>query len=152
LKGARLKKIEKYIDDDLFLMTYGDCLGNIDIPSLIKFHRSHGKITTITGINPISRYGEIKYEGNKVIRFSEKPRDAKSLVNGGFMVFNKGVFDYLTDKDDCDLEYGPFEKMASDGQLMIYKHEGFWACMDTIRDMEYLNQLWDSNKAGWLFN
>ena len=146
LKGGRLKKIEKYIDDDLFLTTYGDSLGNVDISSLIEFHKSHGKIATITGVNPTSRFGD------KVIKFSEKPKNVKSLVNGGYMVFNKEFFDYLTDEEDCDLEYGPLEQIASDGQLMIYKHDGFWACMDTIRDMEYLNELWNSNNAGWVFD
>lgn len=152
LKGARLKKIEKYIDDDLFLMTYGDGLSNINIHSLITFHKKHGKIATLTGINPTLRFGEIKYEGNQVIHFREKPKDVKSLANGGFMVFKREIFNYLTEEDDCDLEYGPFEKLASDGQLMIFKHEGFWACMDTIRDMEYLNELWNSNKAEWIFD
>ena len=150
LKGARLKKIEKYIEDDIFLTAYGDSLGDIDILSLINFHKKHGKIATITGINPASRFGEIKFKDDKVISFREKPQLTKSLVNGGFMVFNKEIFRYLTDNDNCDLEYGPLEKLALDGQLMIFKHEGFWACMDTIRDMEYLNELWDSNNAGWL--
>ena len=104
LKGARLKRIEKYIEDDLFLMTYGDTLGNIDITKLMEFHNNHGKIATITGINPISRYGEIKFEGDNVVSFSEKPRDFKSLVNGGFMVFKKDIFKYLTSDDECDLE------------------------------------------------
>jgi len=152
LKGSRLKKIEKYIQDDIFLTSYGDSLGNIDILSLINFHKRHGKIATITGINPTSRFGEINFKGDNVISFREKPKSVKSLVNGGFMVFNKEIFNYLTEDDECDLEYGPLEKLASDGQLMIFKHEGFWACMDTIRDMEYLNELWNSKNAGWVFN
>ncbi len=152
LKGARLKKIEKYINNDLFLMTYGDSLCNIDISSLVDFHKNHGKIATVTGVNPSSRFGEIKFEENKVIKFSEKPENAKTLVNGGYMVFNKEIFNYLTDSEDCDLEYGPLEKIATDEQLMVYKHKGFWACMDTIRDMEYLNELWNSNNAGWVIN
>ncbi|MBA3013156.1 MAG: glucose-1-phosphate cytidylyltransferase [Proteobacteria bacterium] len=152
LKGARLKKIEKYIDDDIFLTSYGDSLGNIDVSSLIDFHKRHGKIATITGINPTSRFGEIKFKGDKVISFREKPKSLKTLVNGGFMVFRKEIFNYLTDADTCDLEYGPLEKLARDGQLMIFKHEGFWACMDTIRDMEYLNELWNSNNAGWVLH
>lgn len=151
LKGGRLKKIEKYIDEDLFLTTYGDSIGNINIPELILFHKSHGKIATITGVTPASRFGEMKFEGNKIMNFREKPKRPDSLVNGGFMVFNKKIFNYLKPDDDCDLEYGLFEELARAGELMMYKHEGFWACMDTIRDMEYLNELWDSNNAGWLF-
>lgn len=151
-KGARLKKIEKYIGEDLFLASYGDSLGNVDILDLIRFHKSHGKIGTITGINPTSRFGEIKFKGDHVTSFREKPTSVKSLVNGGFMVFNKEIFNYLSERDDCDLEYGTLEKLANDGQLMIFKHTGFWACMDTIRDMEYLNTLWNADKAGWVFN
>ncbi|WDP93135.1 MAG: glucose-1-phosphate cytidylyltransferase [Desulfobacter sp.] len=149
LKGARLKKIEKYIKQDTFIVTYGDSLGNIDVEALLKFHDQHGKLGTITGINPTARFGEIKYNQDQVTSFREKPQTGTAMVNGGFMVFNKRFFSFLNENDGCDLEYGPLEKIADQGQLMIYKHKGFWACMDTIRDMEYLNQLWDSNNAGW---
>jgi glucose-1-phosphate cytidylyltransferase len=152
LKGARLKKIKKYIDDDLFIVTYGDSLGNIDIKALLNFHKHHGKLATITGVNPAARFGEMKFEGDKVTTFREKPHDTNTLVNGGFMVFNREIFDYLSEEDDCDLEFGPLEVIAKQGELMIYKHRGFWACMDNIRDMEYLNQLWDTNHAGWVLN
>ncbi len=152
LKGARLKKIEKYIDTDIFLATYGDSIGNIDIHSLLRFHKSHGKIATISGVTPAARFGKMKLENNKVLSFHEKPKTTESIVNGGFMVFSTKIFDYLTADDNCDLEYGPFEQLAKDGQLMMYRHKGFWACMDTIRDMEYLNELWTLNQAGWLFD
>lgn len=149
LKGARLKRAEKYIDGDQFMLTYGDGLANIDIDSLLAFHHSHGKLVTVTGINLGSRFGELKIKGDNVESFSEKPKNSHGLINGGFFVFNKKIFDYLSNDDNCDLEIGALEKVAKDGQLMVYKHKGFWACMDTIRDMEYLNKLWNENKAEW---
>jgi glucose-1-phosphate cytidylyltransferase len=149
LKGARLKRVEKYIHEDTFMMTYGDGLANVNINEVLNFHHSHGKLATVTGINPASRFGELKIQGNRVDSFSEKPKDNSGLINGGFFVFSKKIFDYLSEDDSCDLEIGPLEKIASEGQLMVYKHAGFWACMDTIRDMEYLNKLWDENNAEW---
>lgn len=149
LKGARLKRVEKYIHDEQFMMTYGDGVANIDIYSLLAFHNTHGKLATVTGINPASRFGELKTEGNQVESFSEKPETSSGLINGGFFVFNKGIFDYLSTDDNCDLEIGALEKVASEGQLMVYKHTGFWACMDTLRDTDYLNNLWNENKAFW---
>lgn len=149
LKGARLKRVEKYIDGDQFMMTYGDGVANIDIHSLLAFHHNHGKLATVTGINPASRFGGLKIKGNQVENFSEKPRISSKFVSGGFFVFNKGIFDYLSTDDDCDLEIGLLEKIASEGQLMVYKHRGYWACMDTLRDMDYLNKLWNENKAFW---
>ena len=152
LKGGRLKKIEKYIDDEFFLATYGDSIGNIDIPSLVEFHKSHGKIATISGVTPASRFGKMKFDGSQILTFREKPKTSESIINGGFMVFSKKIFNYLTMDDACDLECGLFERLAKNGQLMMFRHKGFWACMDTIRDMEYLNELWDSNNAGWYVN
>jgi glucose-1-phosphate cytidylyltransferase len=149
LKGGRLKKIEKYITDDIFMMTYGDGIADVDINALLKFHKSHGKIATVTGINPASRFGELKIKGTRVETFREKSPISNSFVNGGFFVFHRRIFDYLTSSDSCDLEIGPLEQLAAEGQLMVYKHRGFWACMDTLRDMEYLNQIWNSGKAKW---
>ncbi len=149
LKGARLKRVEKYIDGETFMLTYGDGLANVNINELLNFHHSHGKLATVTGINPASRYGKLKIKGNRVYSFSEKSKDSSGLINGGFFVFNKEIFDYLCADDNCDLEIGLLEKIAEEGQLMLYKHAGFWACMDTIRDMEYLNKLWNEKKATW---
>ena len=149
LKGARLKKVEKYVTGDEFMMTYGDGISDINIPELIKFHHSHGKIATVTGVNAAARFGELKLNGNNVESFSEKPKSSSEFVNGGFFVFNRKIFDYLTSDDSCDLEVGALEQLARDGELMVYKHQGSWACMDTIRDMDYLNKLWDENKAFW---
>ena len=149
LKGARLKRVQQYVDDDTFMLTYGDGLADVDINALLAFHNKHGKLATVTGINPASLFGELKIKGNQVESFIEKPRDGDGLINGGFFVFNKGIFDYLSADENCDLEIGPLEKIAGEGQLMVYKHRGSWTCMDTIRDMEYLNKLWVEGRAGW---
>lgn len=149
LKGSRLKQVEKYIDGDCFMMTYGDGVANIDLKSLLDFHKSHGKTATVTGVSPLSLFGNLKIKNNMVEVFREKSKDNRSLVSGGFFVFNRRFLDYLTVDDDCDLEIGALEKLAKEGELMVYKHNGFWACMDTYRDMELLNRLWKENKAEW---
>ena len=149
LKGGRLKRIEKYIKSDVFMLTYGDGVSNVNMDKLLKFHKSHGKIATVTGVSPTARFGELKIQDNQVIKFKEKPENSSEFISGGFFVFNKEIFNYLTADEECDLEKGPLEKIAEEGQLMIYKHEGFWACMDTLRDTEYLNNLWNENKAQW---
>ena len=149
LKGARLKKVEKYITGDTFMMTYGDGIADVDINELMAFHEAHGKMATVTGINPASRFGELKTDGDRVEVFSEKPHNGDGLINGGFFVFNREIMNYLTADDSCDLEIGPLEQIAREGQLMVYKHRGFWACMDTLRDMEYLNKIWNDGKAKW---
>jgi glucose-1-phosphate cytidylyltransferase len=150
LKGARLKKVEKYVAGDAFLLTYGDGVADVDLGRLVAFHKAHGKMVTITGVNPASRFGELKVEGDRVARFNEKPTGPGSgLINGGYMVMNRRIFERVVDDDSCDLEYGPLERLAEEGQLMVYRHTGFWACMDTLRDTEYLNKLWDAGKAGW---
>ena len=149
LKGARLKKVEKYIVGDTFMMTYGDGIADVDIGKLLAFHKAHGKLATVTGINIASRFGELKIDGDSVETFSEKPQDGKGFINGGFFVFNRKILDYLTTDDLCDLEVGPLEQIAGEGQLMVYKHRGFWACMDTLRDMEYLNKIWNDGRARW---
>jgi len=149
LKGARLKRVQRYVDDDQFMMTYGDGIANVDIENLLEFHQNHGELATVTGINPSSRFGELKIKDDQVESFSEKPKNDDGFINGGFFVFNRGIFDYLSENENCDLEIGPLEKIAAEGQLMVYKHRGFWACMDTIRDMEYLNKLWREGQAAW---
>ncbi|HEY4505495.1 MAG TPA: glucose-1-phosphate cytidylyltransferase [Candidatus Paceibacterota bacterium] len=149
LKGARLKKLEKYLDDDINMMTYGDGVANVNIEELVKFHKSHGKILTITGVRPPSRFGEIIEKDSKVISFEEKPQSSVGLISGGFFVFDKRLLKYLTEDDDCDLEYGVFEKLVKKGQIMVYKHKGQWECVDTERDLRHLNKIWQDNKAFW---
>lgn len=154
LKGARLKKVSKYIKGDTFFMTYGDGVANVDMNALLAFHKAHGKMVTVSGVTPGSLFGELKIEGNRVARFHEKPQGpdharSDKLVNGGYMALNRSIFDLLTEDDACDLEFGPFERLAEEGELMVYRHSGFWACMDTLRDTEYLNKLWETGQAGW---
>jgi len=149
LKGARLKRVEKYIDANLFMVTYGDCVADIDIKSLLAFHKGHGKLATVTGVNLASKFGELKIKGNLVESFVEKPSESNNFINGGFFVFDKKILEYFTPDDNCDFEIGVLEKIAKEGQLMIYKHEGFWSCMDTIRDVEYLNKLWNESQPKW---
>jgi len=148
-KGARLKRIEKYVDSDIFMVTYGDGVANININDLVEFHKNHGKIATLTGVMPPSRFGTLLVNRNEVIEFNEKPQASGGLINGGFFVFNKRLFDYLSDDDSCDLEIGVLDKLAKEGELMVYQHTGDWACMDTVRDLEYLNNLWSSGRAFW---
>jgi glucose-1-phosphate cytidylyltransferase len=131
------------------MVTYADGVANININELLKFHNSHGKIATLTGVKSPSRFGIISVEGNKVNSFIEKPKTAKGLINGGFFVFNKKIFDYLKDDNSCDLEIGVLDKLADKNELMVYKYLEEWMCMDTIRDSEYLNKLWYSGKAFW---
>jgi len=150
LKGGRIKRVEKYVTGDTFLLTYGDGVANIDIDALLDFHRSHGKVVTVTGVNPAQRFGELKLDGDTVLSFLEKPVAAdRDLISGGFFVCNRELFDYLTPDEDCDLEYGPLERLAKERQLMVYRHEGYWECMDTLRDTEHLNRLWAEGRATW---
>lgn len=149
MTGARVKKIEKYIKDNMFLLTYGDGLADVNIKDTVKFHKKNGKIGTVTGVYPPSRYGELKTAGKKVISFAEKPLSYTRAVNGGFFVFNREIFDYLSEKEDCVLEREPLEKLAKDGELDFFEHRGFWQCMDTYRDYQYLNELWEKRKAPW---
>jgi len=149
-KGARLKRIEKYVDADHFMVTYGDGVADIDVGELLKFHKSHDKTATVTGVRPkFLRFGELDIREDRVTLFTEKPKYTGNYVNGGFFVFKRNIFDYLEDRDDCDLEVGPLDQISQQGELMVYKHSGFWACMDTIRDAEHLNSLWNSNQAAW---
>lgn len=145
MTGARVKKVGKFIDSEIFMLTYGDGVADINISKLLEFHKSHGKIGTITGVHPVSRFGELVVKDNKVKSFAEKPQSIDGLINGGFFVFNKEFLDYIHENDDCVLEKDPMEKLVKDGELMVYKHDGFWQCMDTYRDFTMLNNLWKTN-------
>jgi len=149
LKGGRIKRIEKYLDPDLNMLTYGDGVADINISKIIKFHKSHGKTLTITGVHAPSRFGELIEKGGQVISFKEKPQISVGLINGGFMVFNNNLLDYLTENENCDFEKGPLEELSKIGEVMVYKHEGNWECMDHERDVIYLNKLWNENQAYW---
>ena len=114
------------------------------------YHRSHGRLATVTGVNAFARFGELQVTGERVTSFREKPQTLESgLISGGFFVFESGIFDYLTQEETCDLEYGALERLAHDGQLMVYRHDGFWFCMDTLRDVEALNKMWSEGQTPW---
>jgi len=149
LKSGRLKRVEKYIKDDVFMMTYGDGVANVDLDALLKFHQSHNRMVTLTGINPTARFGKLKLEGDTILSFREKPEkgDNDHYVNGGFFVLNKEIFNYLS--EDFDFESGLLEDLAQQGELMMYRHDGFWFCMDTIRDMDALNEMWQKGDTPW---
>ncbi|MCK4948375.1 MAG: glucose-1-phosphate cytidylyltransferase [Candidatus Aureabacteria bacterium] len=147
--GARIKRVEEHIDGDSFMVTYGDGVGNIDIKKLVKFHESYGKIGTVTGVHPSSRFGDLIIKDNVVKKFHEKAQVGEGLINGGFFVFNKAFLKYLKEEDDCILEKGPLEKLTSEGQLTSYVHDDFWQCVDTYRELELLNSLWRSSRIPW---
>ena len=149
MTGARVKRIEKFIGDDIFMLTYGDGVTDLNIPELLEFHKRHGKIGTVTGVSPPSRYGELLIQNDQVVSFAEKPAVKNGLINGGYFVFKKEFFDYLRDDDTCVLERGPLEKLAADGELKVFPYKGFWQCMDTYRDYKYLTELWESGRAPW---
>jgi len=148
LKGGRIKRLENYLDD-VNMLTYGDGVADIDIKKLVDYHKNHEKLVTISGVRPPSMFGEIIQENGKVISFEEKPQTSKGFINGGFMVFNKEILEYLTPDKDCDFEFGPLEQLAAKGEVMTYRHEGFWECADTVRDLNHLNKLWSTNQAKW---
>ncbi len=149
--AGRLKRIQKYLGDDDFMLTYGDGVANIDLPALLDFHKSHGKIATVTAVQPEARFGGIEMEeGGKVSRFKEKPTGDGKWINGGFFVLRKEVFKYLqNDMDDIMWEDDPMEELTADENLMAYKHHGFWKCMDAMRDKLELEALWQNNQAKW---
>lgn len=145
--GGRLKRVADYIDGD-FCMTYGDGVGSIDITSLINFHQQHGKLATMTAVQPPGRFGALEIAGTQVISFLEKPQGDGGRINGGFFILNPNVLD-LIEGDDTIWERKPLEKLAKDGQLQAFSHSGFWQPMDTLRDKTYLEELWVSGKAPW---
>ena len=147
MTGGRIKRIQKYIADDTFMVTYGDGLADLNIPALLDFHQTHRRLATVTTVRPATRFGIVTLDDTgRATSFAEKPR-LDGWISAGFMVFNRGVFDYLT--DDCVLEREPLERLASEGQLMAYRHDGFFYAMDTYREYKYLNDLWDSGNAPW---
>ena len=150
MTGGRIKRIKDYLDnnDDDFCLTYGDGVSNINIKELIKFHKSHGKIVTLSSVFPQARFGSLDIEKNQVKNFVEKPRGDGALINGGFFVVNKKGLD-LIDGDSTVWEQEPLNNFANKGELMAYRHEGFWQPMDTLRDKNYLEELWESDKAPW---
>jgi len=149
MTGGRVKRIQQYIDNEPFMLTYGDGVSDIDIGKLVAFHKSHGKAATITTTNAGQRFGVLEIEkDNSISAFREKSDDDGSMINAGFMVFNPRIFDCI-EGDSTILERDPLERLAANGQLMAYRHDGFWQCMDTQRDKQKLDELWESGQAPW---
>lgn len=146
--GGRVKSVSEAIGHETFMLTYGDGVSNIDLADLLKFHKNHGKLATITAVRPPARFGEMRFQGDQVTHFEEKPQIGEGWINGGFFVLEPEVVEYIQD-DQTVFELGPLENLARNGQLMAYRHDGFWRCMDTLRDVRLLNNLWQENKAPW---
>lgn len=147
--GARVKRVQKYIGDEPFMLTYGDGVSDVDLNALLELHRASGKTVTLTGIQPGGRFGVLDLEGQTVTGFREKAKEDGGWINGGFMVMEPGVFEYLSQDEGCILERTPMETLAREGKLGIYKHSGFWQCMDTQRDKIWLEERWQNNNAPW---
>jgi glucose-1-phosphate cytidylyltransferase len=148
ITGGRIKRLAGVIGYETFMMTYGDGVANVKITELLKFHRSHGKLATVTAVRPPARYGALLFEGDRVIEFTEKPQAGEGWINGGFFVLEPGVFEYIAG-DATHWEGEPLERLAADGQLMAFRHEDFWKSMDTVRDLKLLEGMWSSGKAPW---
>ena len=148
MTGGRIKRVQKYIGNEPFMLTYGDGVSNVDLKKLLEFHKSHKKIGTLTAVNFGQSKGTLEVKGDKVTAFREKKDQDGELINGGFMVMNPEIFEYLGG-DDCIFEQGPIEQLAANDELMSFKHDGFWQCMDTQREKKYLEELWNSGKAPW---
>lgn len=149
LTGSRLKQAVKYIDDELFLATYGDGVADVDIHALLKHHKNSGKLATVTAVRPSSRFGELDIVGDTVSSFIEKPQTAEGWINGGYFVFNKKIFVDLPGDDNITLEQGILENLAKQKELSVYHHTGFWQCMDTYRELCLLENYWQKGNAPW---
>lgn len=151
MTGARLKKIQNYVGDKTFMLTYGDGLSDVDIKKLFEFHKSHGKIATVTAVQPEGKFGALSINNNnEITAFREKPKGDGAWINGGFFVLEPKVFDYIDEGDQVIWEQEPLKKITADGQFVAYKHTGFWKCMDTLNDKHVLNGLWETGNAHWL--
>jgi glucose-1-phosphate cytidylyltransferase len=146
--GGRVKRLEPWLRDETFMVTYGDGVSDIDLHDLLRFHRSHGRLATVTAVRPPARFGGLIFNGDLVVEFTEKPQIGEGWINGGFMVFEPGIFGYL-EGDQASLEADALEKLASDNQLAAYRHDRFWQCMDTLRDKRLLESLWQTGQAPW---
>jgi glucose-1-phosphate cytidylyltransferase len=146
--GGRIKRLAPHLGNSTFMLTWGDGVSDVDLRALVDFHRSHGRLATMTAVRPPARFGHLELDGDQIVEFSEKPQAREGWINGAFFVLEPEVFDYI-DGDDTQWEREPLERLAKDGQLMAYRHHGFWQCMDTLRDKNLLEQLWESGDAPW---
>ena len=148
MTGGRLKRMKSFVNDEPFLLTYGDALVDVNIKELVDFHQSHNKMVTVTAVHPGARFGELEMKGEQVTSFQEKPQTGQGWINGGYFVIEPEFFDLIQD-DKTILERGPLERVAQSGELMAFQHQGFWHCMDTKRDLDNLEEFWNSGKAPW---
>ncbi|QFU77663.1 glucose-1-phosphate cytidylyltransferase [Halioglobus maricola] len=146
--GGRILRLKPFVGNQTFILAWGDGLSTVDVDALLQFHQQHGKLATVTAVRPPARFGHLEFEGDRVAEFSEKPQTAEGWINGGIFVLEPGVFEYI-EGDDTHWEREPMENLARDGQLMAYRHEGFWQCLDTPRDLALLNRLWNSGSPPW---
>ena len=146
--GGRIKRLRDWVGNETFMLTWGDGVSTVDLDALLSFHRSHGKLATLTAVRPPARFGHLEFDRDLVSAFTEKPQTAEGWINGAFFVLEPEVFDYI-EGDDTQWEKGPLEGLAAEGQLMAYKHHAFWQCMDTIRDKKLLDKLWQQGDAPW---
>ena len=146
--GGRIKRLKPYIGNETFMLTWGDGVSDVDLDKLLAFHRSHGKLATMTAVRPAARFGHLELEDNRVVEFSEKPQTAEGWINGAFFVLEPQVFDYI-EGDNTQWEKEPLETLASEGQLMAYQHSSFWQCMDTLRDKVLLEDMWQKGNTPW---
>ena len=146
--GGRIKRLQPFLSDGPFMVTYGDGVCNLDLRKLLEFHRSHGRIATVTAVRPPARFGGLVFDGDAVTAFTEKPQIGEGWINGGFLVFEPALFDYL-EGDDSSLEADALERLAADRQLAAFRHDDFWQCMDTLRDKRLLETLWQERNAPW---
>lgn len=149
MTGARLKKIEKFITTPLFMLTYGDGVANVNLDELLSLHLNQGKLVTVTGVRPPARFGELEIDGVGVVSFQEKPQTKTGYINGGFFVMKKDIFKLLPDEETLSLEGGVLPKIAKQGEVVAFRHDGYWQCMDTLRDVEFLNEEWEGGRAFW---
>jgi len=147
LTGGRLKRLEHLLGGNTFMMTYGDGVGAVDVPRLLTFHRAHGSLVTLTAVHPPARFGALEFEGDRICHFIEKSTVHEGWINGGFFVIEPKALQYI--EKDVMWEHAPMERLASEGRLFAYKHDGFWQCMDTQRDLKYLESLWDLGNPPW---
>jgi glucose-1-phosphate cytidylyltransferase len=148
LTGGRVKRLLDWMGNSTFMLTWGDGVSDVNLDKLVAFHRAHGKLATMTAVRPPARYGHIEFDGDRVVEFTEKPQASEGWINGAFFVLEPGVGDYI-DGDDVMFEHAPMRRLAADGQLVAYRHESFWQCMDTLREKHILQQLWDSGNVPW---
>lgn len=150
MTGGRLLRLKNHLKaSGTFMVTYGDGVADINLAALLHCHRSHGRLATVTAVRPSARFGGMRIDQGRVMDFKEKPQSGEGWINGGFFVFEPGIFDYI-ENDRTVLEREPLEQLVGDGQLMAYQHGGFWQCMDTVRDRDVLQELWDSGRAPWI--